>query len=658
MSARYDDGIVRLLHGDCIERMRELPAASVDAVVTDPPYGLSFMGKDWDHGVPGVPFWQEILRVAKPGAHLLAFGGTRTVHRIATAIEDAGWEIRDMLVWGYASGFPKSRDISKDIDRLAGAERAVVGSLKAPGLAVTNVEQGAQGRTKYEFDRLSPEPSTDDAKRWQGWGTALKPAWEPIVLARKPLAGTVARNMLTHGTGALNIDATRIPLQGDESYTINTFDNGAKPFGGAVGEPYTSRTVNGRDGEATADKRYTEEGSTNFAAKPGRRIKNPTLARYAAGHSEAAKKALGATVAAESESGFSGEIAPVGDPSLGRWPPNLLLTDPIFDGDYPDEVVGGGSSKSGDSEGFEGEHTSKVYGKFAHNQINPDVVYADAGGKSRFFQIPRGATAICERCGVSIATPNLQPRSERTAFVPSPALISPAGMPEKSTDLDTPETSRGMSTTTDSAAMNSPQEASTAITESLTNRSPEVKQDATPRTASAKSMAAESGVIDTTTITPSRWMCGTCAEATTSPITSNSNVSSGLPDPHPWAFLVPKAGREERERGLEELPLAPAGMANESGRRLPDTRERDQHERPQRANNHPTVKPLELMRHLVRLVTPRGGLVLDPFVGSGTTALACSEEGFRCIGIDQDAHYLDIAEGRLQATPIGLGLTA
>ena len=188
---------VKILQGDCLQQLTTLPAASVDAVVCDPPYGLGFMGKDWDHGIPGVAFWAAALRVAKPGAHLLAFGGTRTFHRLAVAIEDAGWEIRDTVMWVYGSGFPKSHDVSKAIDKGNGIWRGRAG-------AVTIAEQVAKG-TEYERTEKG-EPITEAAKRWAGWGTALKPAWEPIIVARKPLEGTVAANVLAHGTGALNKD--------------------------------------------------------------------------------------------------------------------------------------------------------------------------------------------------------------------------------------------------------------------------------------------------------------------------------------------------------------------------------------------------------------------------------------------------------------------
>jgi site-specific DNA-methyltransferase (adenine-specific) len=197
-------------------------ANSVDSIVSDPPYGLSFMGKDWDHGVPGEHFWREALRVAKPGAHLLAFGGTRTFHRLAVAIEDAGWEIRDTIMWVYGSGFPKSLDVSKAIDKAAGAVREVIGTRTsaygtetASGERTSRDDGGAGlwcgGDAKQVS--LTGAPATDAARQWQGWGTALKPAWEPIIVARKPLEGTVAANVLKWGTGAINVDGCRVEAE-------------------------------------------------------------------------------------------------------------------------------------------------------------------------------------------------------------------------------------------------------------------------------------------------------------------------------------------------------------------------------------------------------------------------------------------------------------
>ncbi|AVO25482.1 DNA methylase [Mycobacterium phage Kykar] len=214
---------VDLRLGDCRDILTELEDASVDSIVTDPPYELAFMGKKWDNS--GIAFdvemWEQCLRVLKPGGHLLAFGGSRTWHRLTVAIEDAGFEIRDSIAWLYGSGFPKSLDVSKAIDKAAGAEREVVGSkLDRPGYHLsepgkTNGVLGSGHGLHVDPDaRLKASqitaPATDAAKRWSGWGTALKPSFEPIVVARKPLAGTVAANVLEHGTGAINIDACRV----------------------------------------------------------------------------------------------------------------------------------------------------------------------------------------------------------------------------------------------------------------------------------------------------------------------------------------------------------------------------------------------------------------------------------------------------------------
>lgn len=272
-----------VLCGDCRTVMAGMDAGSIDTILTDPPYGLEFMGKGWDHGVPGIEFWETALRVAKPGAHLLAFGGTRTFHRLTCAIEDAGWEIRDCIMWLYGSGFPKSLDVSKAIDKAAPRVgmfdpfaahyekcRKAVGLTHAAiceaghfydkhnhGGASVNWAKGHGVPTRAQWDILQPildlsktwvplidrieaerqvvgqhpgdmgglagqrlgetggditAPATDAAKHWDGWGTALKPAWEPIIVAMKPLDGTFAENALQHGVAGLNIDGSRVGL--------------------------------------------------------------------------------------------------------------------------------------------------------------------------------------------------------------------------------------------------------------------------------------------------------------------------------------------------------------------------------------------------------------------------------------------------------------
>ena len=198
-----------LFKKDCVLAMKQMMNDCVDSIVTDPPYELGFMGKSWDgSGIAySVEMWSEALRILKPGGHLLAFGGTRTYHRMACAIEDAGFEIRDSIHWVYGSGFPKSHNISKAIDKANGSLK-VIGKGKAGKTALGQSSGYNHTNNPHEFDLT--EPNSPEAQQWQGWGTALKPAHEPIVLARKPLIGTVANNVLTYGVGGLNIDGSRV----------------------------------------------------------------------------------------------------------------------------------------------------------------------------------------------------------------------------------------------------------------------------------------------------------------------------------------------------------------------------------------------------------------------------------------------------------------
>lgn len=315
----------QLIHGDCLDVLKEMPDNSVDSIVTDPPYGLSFMGKKWDYDVPEKAIWEECLRVLKPGGHLLAFAGTRTQHRMAVRIEDAGFEIRDMIAWVYGSGFPKSLDVSKAIDKANGETRRerrlrFTEWMRSTGLTsaeinrITDTNMGGHYTTaasqpaiatRNHFEKLRPHfgvdvpewveqmvdertvesenfkrrevvgkktsgianheegprhtigasksievnittAYTDAARHWEGWGTALKPALEPITVARKPLKGTVADNVLEWGTGAINIDGCRVGSDVVGWAGAASFKNthAASQYGGMpVGE---ARPVEGR----------------------------------------------------------------------------------------------------------------------------------------------------------------------------------------------------------------------------------------------------------------------------------------------------------------------------------------------------------------------------------------------------------------------------
>ena len=293
MTPHLETRRVRLFHGDCREVLRELPDASVDSVVTDPPYELGFMGKAWD--AQGVAYdcelWREVLRVLKPGGHLLAFGGTRTYHRLACAVEDAGFEVRDSIHWLYGSGFPKSLDVSKAIDKAAGAEREVVGTKKAvPGVAFTS-----EGPTVLDVTA----PATPEAARWEGWGTALKPAHEPVVVARKPLVGTVAANVLAHGTGALNVDGCRVETdevlgRASGGFQVNGYVGGTSPRWNSIGtttesgrwpanvvlDPEAAEVLDRQSGddEAGASRFFTVAGFTDDDLTSFRYVAKPDLA--------------------------------------------------------------------------------------------------------------------------------------------------------------------------------------------------------------------------------------------------------------------------------------------------------------------------------------------------------------------------------------------
>jgi DNA modification methylase len=606
--------------GDSLEVMATFEPESIDAIVTDPPYGLEFMGKKWDklatpkrsdpcgsdalrpwwcvtHDAPwpaGTPrctglrvcancgaeehpetlhyfdrrdgagfhapkdegrtftnesghmydnlkslprfgkdsramqdwheAWaREAFRIAKPGAHLLAFGGTRTYHRLASAIEDAGWEIRDTLVWAYASGFPKSLDVSKAIDKMAGAEREVVGPSLRHGGGRDDAYMGMTADTAHGVTA----PATPDTEKWNGWGTALKPAWEPIVMARKPLRGTVAANVLRHGTGALNIDGTRI---------------------GYVSE---------------ADK-------DSAAALQALRTKHPG--------------------GAPTYGGGNGMPAPteVGVNAAGRWPANVILTDPIFDGGV-DGVVGGGETTSGKMLPTVPNATRTVFGQDAAAGYETMETYGDTGTYSRFFLIPKSA------------------RSER-----EPVL---GGLPEQHAGIAIRQAEPG-------------------VYEEFVHPAPEgigawLRDHREAAGLSAKELC---GLI------------GAHGAVNHGGAVSNWEQELNRPTPEQWRSLRAALGFDDRYDGVMTTTRTVPRQLMDGATPA------------RRQNNHPTVKPLDLMRHLVRLVTPPGGTCLDPFLGSGTTALAAEMEGFAWIGIEKEAEYVAIAEARLNGTQRGLGL--
>ena len=581
----YEGHGVTLHHGDCLDVLRTLPDASVDSVVTDPPYGLEFMGKEWDSfkatgssslmhspkdegreftnasghmwdntkALPrfaaGTPFqrWCELwatecLRVLKPGGHLLAFGGTRTWHRLACAVEDAGFEVRDSIAWLHGQGFPKSLDVSKAIDKAAGAEREVVGRYRPPNGTTWNLANdearasiGPVGHSDRAASLSITAPATDAAEQWQGWGTALKPAFEPVVVARKPLAGTVAANVLEHGTGALNIDGCRVGDGGQLSW--------AEPRG--IG--------------------------------------------YMGGGSNA-----GAVAATEN--------------AKGRWPANVVLDE--TQAEALDEQSGERPGFSTQRNAKESEPGSSWFGTRKGDTRAGEIRegYNDTGGASRFFFIAREDNPCHSTSSAStVESPSSHPRGPADS---APSDAATTACPDGERLTGSPSTSE-----TPSASRPSVESGTTPTTSTAGASSPDWQPGEPSQMVSRARYAASLSRTATTTTTTSPSSSAGSVDPTTSSTTQAS--APGVP--------------------LDEL-----------GSRFNYVAKADASERP-RVNGtaHPTVKPLDLMRWLVRLVTPPGGTVLEPFAGSGTTVEACIVEGFQCIAIEREADYLPLIRQRI-----------
>lgn len=410
MEPYWGDEQVTVHLGDCRGVLPSLPDASVDAVVCDPPYELTtgkkggsgpggFMGQTWD--ATGVAFdpatWAACLRVLKPGGHLLAFGGTRTWHRLACAIEDGGFEIRDSvaeltghdapgLMWIYGSGFPKSRDVSKAIDKAAGAQRQVVAEGKPVKRMIPGADQNATGSwikdNGREFVPTVTAPATENATQWAGWGTALKPGWEPIVVGRKPLAGTVAANVLEHGTGALNVGGCRVPHVSAADRTESEGKNRHADFGS--GPPV--RSVFGQDGRHRG-------ADGNYDGAAGRWPANIVLV-----HSGGCQPAGTRVVRGDRRPGGQGQ-RPGGFANVGAGAGDPEPNSPLY-GDAevtvwdcePDCPVAELDRQSGISRSSGGVNAGKlgarVYGAFRNEVIGANAGgVGDTGGASRFFSV-------------------------------------------------------------------------------------------------------------------------------------------------------------------------------------------------------------------------------------------------------------------------------
>lgn len=417
---------MNIILGNSLEKLKELKDNSVDSIVTDPPYELGFMGKGWDKSgiANNVELWAECLRVLKPGGHLLAFSGTRTYHRMASAIEDAGFEVRDMIEWVYGSGFPKSLNIGKAVDKLQGNEREFI----------EEYERHAKSGGIMGKDTWINHQVTKGTSEWEGWGTALKPAHEPICMARKPITEkNIAENVLKWGVGGINIDESRV-------------------------------------------------GTKEEIGRDNRNIKNSPLAPKD-GWNKNSMKGL------DTRGKFT-----------GRFPANLIH-------DNSDEVRECfPESKSSDAIRHNKKDNFKFFSEGEKQPAVTSLGFSDSGNASRFF----------------------------------------------------------------------------------------------------KSI-----------------------------------------------LYYPKASKKERNMGCENLPPQAKvfnGQSDKPSKNMKDVEKRFTTQPKQ--NNHPTVKPIALMEYLIKMVTPKGGIVLDPFMGSGSTGVAAKKNGYDFIGIDMTPEYVEIAKARINATEI------
>jgi DNA modification methylase len=610
--------------GDCLVVLRAYPDASIDSIVTDPPYGLAFMGKRWDYDVPSVEVWAECLRVLKPGGHLLAFAGTRTQHRMAVRIEDAGFEIRDMIAWVYGSGFPKSLDVSKAIDKAAGAEREVVGVHRRHGGG--SAESGSMSGPLGTASELPlTAPATPEAQQWAGWGTALKPALEPITMARKPFPSTVAANVLQHGTGALNVDGCRI-----------------KPSiapGGREWEEQRNRAFLSAAIAALSDKLTELEHCPSIAAGPAGQTTSakgettpPGTCKPGTGCSDGMKEdnmstslstgEFGRMPTAQSLADIASIIETASRPTIDwtTWnscqcPSTSAITSASITAALKSlRLAASNSSNAGTA------------GRWPSNLIHDgsdDVVglfplhlgfFGETGSAARFFKQCKGYTE---------AWPNLLPEPANTAgniSSPSRQSVASALSDAATWALQGAICSSVSLAPSTSATGSELRQLSESVITAIQSIGPRFWRESKPAkltlTLSHASFAVTREQTGITTITASHWKSDGSAE----PVTFNIiGTSTGAGDQAsvPRAFYCAKTSKRERGEG----------------------------------NNHPTVKPIALMQYLCRLVTPPGGTVLDPFMGSGSTGLAAAAENLQFIGIERDPAYMEIAQRRLGLAP-------
>ena len=624
------DGAVQLALGDCLAVLADLPAGSVDTVITDPPYGLEFMGKDWDHGVPGEHYWREVARVAKPGAMMLCFGGTRTFHRLACAIEDAGWEIRDCLMWLYGQGFPKSHNISGAIDKALGhgnrGHRIAVANRHHPD---GTLEPNGECLPAYEA-------KSEAAKVWNGWGTSLKPAWEPIIFAMKPLDGTFAQNALAHGVAGLNIDGARIGVTKRVPGSLSHTD----------GQVYS-----GVWGQESGDESGHNPNLGRFPA-------NLVLSHTPDCRCLGMKRVKSSQPGAPQQSGVFGNAAackPNGHPVVeGLEKPGYADADGLEEVEAW-QCVEGCPVKMLDEQSGDCSHernglrplrrtkpsVTQSLGLGINNHVGPaGMAFGDSGGASRFFMTcPSDVTCIL--CGMPY---NRHGETKGQSPCQSKSSVS---VEHAANDGSTIQATIGHTVHENvqlrhveqiahnaKSAANLCDSCATAFAHDLVATWPSGFSNAASGVIPASTQSSENSFQIRNLASCAAILAG----IGTIPTIQSLSTLFGCVLPATVVFIKSVSG--EKEAGDNDQGQVTRFLYSAKASRS----ERGE------GNTHPTVKPLKLMEWLCRLTaTPTGGTVLDPFLGSGTTALACLNTGRRCIGIEREPSYFDIAVKRIEA---------
>lgn len=618
--------MIRVNLGDNLQTLKQMEANSVDSVVTDPPYGLSFMNKRWDHDVPSVELWREVLRVLKPGGHMLAFGGTRTYHRLVVNIEDAGFEIRDQLQWLFGSGFPKSHDISKAIDKEAGANREVVGTkLGQPGYSLA---KGRASTVNFGPQSGDPErecqitaPATEDAKKWQGFGTALKPANEPICLARKPLSeSTVAKNVLKWGCGGIAIDNCRIT------------DTKGKTLDRVLKSIECAEHIFD-DSNACNDYKNDEEGAA--------RKLHSQLSAFLDDLFQSPNDAL----CAESWSlpqGFRADCL-----ACCRLYDGLLHFFEVADLRPPQQQLY--VRKRNQISKLLGAHASKSL--CSHEQYNRHVCSSDSSLLNAGQDAPRpefgSGTYDALKCLKSLLDcSHIGEQETLNRLVLNDNFQQSVARFLRQIALETDKLD-------DDLPLTDPLFNAVAILHCITKATTAIKEKSSVEHDKRIGRWPSNLLFDEEAAEVLDLQSGYSVSRPHKNKTSGKSGAFNASDGESWSphndsggasrfFYVAKASKSERNAGLENH--SPKTVTD--GRDVPCDNPFQRGET-LRQNTHPTVKPVKLMGYLCRLITPPGGTILDPFMGSGSTGIAALKEGFGFIGCEISPEYVEIADARL-----------